>query len=284
MAVSENDKEIYYTLKKGYEGELMFDTFTEKLDLDCYIVNDLLLMVNNTLFQIDTLIICQSSIYVFEVKNYEGDLYFKGDRLLRKSGREVKNPLVQLKRCLSLLRQLLQTLGFQIPIEGNVVFINPECTIYQAPLDEPIIYPNQVNRYLRNFNNTPSVLNGKHKKLAGQLIKLHIEKSPYLRIPVFDYEQPRKGIACAVCDSFEVSLVGNKCVCGKCGHGEDIESAVLRNVREHMLLFPENKVTTNAIFEWCQVIGSKKRISRILGRNFNIVGATKGTCFIERHK
>lgn len=284
MELSEKDKEILYNLQKGFEGEVMFDSLTERLDLDCYIINDLLLMANNTLFQIDTMIICQNTIYVYEVKNNEGDLHFKRDRFLRKSGKEIKNPLEQLKRCLSLLRQLLHSLGYSIPLEGNVVFINPECTIYQSPLDEPIIYPNQVKRYLRNFNKTPSQLYGMHKKLADQLIKLHIEKSPFSRVPVYTFDQQKKGITCASCDSFEISIEGNKCLCCHCGHEEDVESAVIRNAREYMLLFPDRKITTNAIFEWCGVIDSKKRISRILGRNFEIVGVTKGTYFVEKPK
>ncbi len=283
--LSENDKEMLTSLKKGYEGEVMFDKMTEKLGSDCYILNELLLKVNNTLFQIDTLIIYQYTVYVYEIKNFEGDLFYKGDSLLRKaSGFEVKNPLPQLKRAMSLLRQLLQSLGFQISLDGNAVFINPECTIYQAPLNEPIIFPNQVKRYLFNLNTVPSALNGKHKKLADALIARHIEKSPYTRVPSYHYDQLKKGITCAKCDSFSISVYGRKCVCGDCGHKESVESAVLRNVREFMTLFPDRKVTTNAIFEWCRVIDCKKRIRRILKMNFEIVGVHKGAYYVEKTK
>ncbi|MFT8321605.1 MAG: NERD domain-containing protein, partial [Bacillus sp. (in: firmicutes)] len=43
MNLSVKDKQRYYNLKKGYEGEVMFDLLTEKLACDCMILNDLLL-------------------------------------------------------------------------------------------------------------------------------------------------------------------------------------------------------------------------------------------------
>jgi hypothetical protein len=57
MNLSVKDKQHYFNLKKGYEGEEMFDTLTENLQCECFILNDLLLKTNNTIFQIDTLII-----------------------------------------------------------------------------------------------------------------------------------------------------------------------------------------------------------------------------------
>ncbi|MDQ1144320.1 hypothetical protein QE429_001147 [Bacillus sp. SORGH_AS 510] len=43
MELPEEDKKNYYSLKKGYEGEVMFDLLTEQIQSDCYILNDLLL-------------------------------------------------------------------------------------------------------------------------------------------------------------------------------------------------------------------------------------------------
>lgn len=54
MNLPENDNQYFLNLKKGFEGEVMFDLLTEKLQCNCYILNDLLLKVNNTMFQIDT--------------------------------------------------------------------------------------------------------------------------------------------------------------------------------------------------------------------------------------
>lgn len=76
MTLSEKDSQRYFHLKKGYEGEVLFDELTEKLQCECLILNDLLLKVNNTILQIDTLIIFSKNVYFYEVKNFEGNYYY----------------------------------------------------------------------------------------------------------------------------------------------------------------------------------------------------------------
>jgi len=107
MNLSDKDKQYLFNLNKGFEGEIMFDSLTEKLLCECYIVNDLLLKVNNTAFQIDSLIITAETIYFFEVKNYEGDYYYEADRFYKKAKSEVSNPLHQLVRSESLYFKVL---------------------------------------------------------------------------------------------------------------------------------------------------------------------------------
>ncbi|OIJ17034.1 nuclease [Anaerobacillus alkalilacustris] len=272
MSLSEKEKQHFFNLKKGYDGEKIFDALTEKIQCECLILNDLLLKQNNTIFQIDSLIIFQESIYIFEVKNYEGDYYYESERLYKAPNFEINNPLIQLSRSESLLRQLLQNLGFSLPIYAYVIFINPEFTLYQTPLNKPFIFPTQINRYLEKLNKISSKLNEKHKVLADQLISLHINDSPFKLLPSYDYDHLQKGISCATCSSFSITIEGRKCVCKKCGHEEVVATSVLRNVNEFKLLFPNQKITTNIIHDWCKVVNSKKRIRRVLEKNFTIVG------------
>ncbi|MBM7693517.1 hypothetical protein JOC77_002957 [Peribacillus deserti] len=279
MSLSEKERHHYFNLKKGYEGEVLFDSLTEKLQCECFILNDLLLQLNNTTFQIDSIIISSDSIYFFEVKNYEGDYYYDSERLYKKPKYEINNPLNQLKRSESLLRLLLQNLGFNIPLISSVVFINPEFTLYQAPLNKPFIFPNQVSRYFENLNTLSTKLDRKHKMLADKLISQHMKDSPFKLLPSYEYEQLRKGITCLVCSSFSISVKGKKCICKECGHEEMVVTAVIRSVNEFKLLFPSQKITTNVIQDWCKVIESKKRIRRILLKNYKIVGVHQWTFY-----
>ncbi|MFK9092667.1 nuclease-related domain-containing protein [Bacillus salipaludis] len=283
MTLSEKDKQRYFRLTRGYDGELMFDALTEKLQCECYILNDLLFKVNNIMFQIDSLIIVSETIYFFEVKNYEGDYFYEADvdadRLYKKPKKEYTNPLYQLNRSESLLRQLLQNIGHHFPIEAQVVFINPEFTLYQAPLDKPFIFPTQVKSYLKNLDTTPSRINGKHRMLADKLISLHIEDNPYTTFPLYEYGRLRKGVTCEICNSFSISVQGKKCVCDNCGHDESVEAAVLRGVREIKLLFPDRKITTNLLFDWCRVVEFKRTIRKILEKNYKKVGVHQRTYF-----
>lgn len=187
MNLSTNDKQYYLNLKKGYEGEIMFDSLTENLQCECLILNDLLLKMNNTIFQIDSLVISPEAVFLYEVKNYDGDYYYETDRIYKKSKAEIINPLTQLLRSESLLRQLLHNLRLNLPIDASVVFINPEFTLYQAPLSKPFIFPTQINQYLNKLNRISSKLNEKHRILADKLIELNIEESPYNQLPPYKY-------------------------------------------------------------------------------------------------
>ncbi|MEH7236131.1 nuclease-related domain-containing protein [Bacillus sp. JJ1562] len=120
------DENNFAYLEKGWLGEKQFDELLLGLPNGCLILNNLLLKVNNTIFQIDSLLITQKKINIFEIKNNEGDYFFKNDRLHMINGKEIKNPHIQITRSESLFRQLLQELRFNVSVESQVIFINPE--------------------------------------------------------------------------------------------------------------------------------------------------------------
>ncbi|MFC5465719.1 nuclease-related domain-containing protein [Lederbergia graminis] len=281
MKLLNKDKQYYQSLLKGYEGEVLFDSLVEeKLQCDSIILNDLLLKLNKTTFQIDSLIITMGTIFLNEVKNLEGDYYYESDRLYTKSATEVSNPLTQLIRCESLLRQLLRSLGFNIPIHGVVIFVNPEFTLYKAPLNKPFIFPTQINNYFRQLNKITTKVNKEHRILADKLLSLHNTESPYKQIPAYEYDQLQKGITCIACKSFSVTVEGQRCTCLGCGEVERVENAVIRSVHEYKLLFPSRKVTSKSIDEWCKIINSQRRIKRILETQYTKMGANRWTHYV----
>jgi len=281
MQLTQEEKFHYFNLEKGYEGELKFDSMAENLQEERYILNDLLLKVKNSYFQIDTTLVSQEVIRLLEVKNFEGDFCLEGDKFfLVKTGREYKNPIVQLNKCASQFRQLLQDLKLNYLVEATLVFINPEFTLYNAQVDQPIILPNQVNRFLKSINDTSSKLNDDHQKLAQQLISLHQTNNPFTQAPNYQYDQLKKKIYCKFCSSFLVSLQNHWFVCANCRGHESVEEAILRNVKEFRLLFPERKITTTNIYEWCSVNLTKKTFYRILKKNFTSFGKTSDSYYI----
>lgn len=279
MIFTEKEKQRHYSLRKGYEGEVQYDIWMESLEIEHLIMNDLLLEVGGTTFQIDSLVIVQYEILVFEVKYYEGDYYYEGERLKKINGNEVKDPLLQLKRSISLLRQLFESLGFNIVIESSVVFNNPEFTLYQSPKDAPIIFPSQLNRYMKKLNKKQSKLTNLHRKIAEKLLELHTVDNPYKRVPKYEYEQLKKGIVCGDCHTFFEEPKGRSFTCGHCGRKESIESAIMRNTYAFKILFPDKKITTTAIHDWCNHVLSKKIIRRVLTKNLTLIRNNKLTYF-----
>ncbi|GAB3801864.1 NERD domain-containing protein [Virgibacillus kimchii] len=276
MHLPPNDKKNYLNLVKGLEGELRFDSFSEKLQCDCLVLNDLLLTSNNTSFQIDSLIITTDTIHLYEIKNFEGDYYYRDNRFYSMRHTEIVNPLHQLSRKETLLRPLLGKHGFKFPVDGNVVFVNENFTLYQAPVNEPIIYPTQLKNYFNNLNTIPSKLNKTHKMLADKLVSLHITDPPdKQKFPRYNFDQLRKGLCCGKCRSLTVMIEGKKSVCSNCNYNELVERTVVRAAKDFKLLFPEEKMTTSIIHDWCAGMGSKKQIRRILNQYFKSVNKNR---------
>ncbi|WP_090767780.1 hypothetical protein [Bacillus sp. OK048] len=125
---------------------------------------------------------------------------------------------------------------------------------------------------MEKLNSKTSNLNGKQQKLADKMISDHIIEPPYPKLPPYEYHSLEKGLTCAICNSFFISCDDRKAKCDQCGFVEEVESAVVRSVGEFKLLFPNLKITTNIIHDWCRVVESRKTIRKFLKKNFKTVG------------
>lgn len=279
------EKEVvqYYTsLAKGVEGEKKFADLLKGLQKNWLVLHDLLLEHNNSLFQIDTLIITENLLYLFDVKYFQGDYYIESGKWYTKSGQEVKDPILQLRRCKSLLRQFLQKYGYKIPVKGMIVFIHPEFTLYQSPKELPATFPTQINRLIKQLKEEPSELSKKHFKLSEILINNHIHENNYDKLPAYRYDQLKKGILCHACNSLKTFSKERRVVCSSCGHVESVDSAIIRSIKQFRLLFPDKKVTVTLIHDWCRIISSKKTIRRIIKTQLNLHGFGRSSEYVER--
>ncbi|MEC1522277.1 nuclease-related domain-containing protein [Neobacillus niacini] len=281
MSLTEDDLKQYLYLKKGYEGELAFDRLTAAtLNSDVYILNDIMLEINHSKFQIDSSLIIQDTIFPCEIKNFEGN-YFYNDGEFHFSGSKslITNPLHQVKRAETLLQQYLKKNGFHFRIVPYLVFINPKFFLYQAPQNDSIIFPPQLSSFMEKLNSKPPNLNGMQRKLADKMIADHIIESPYPKLPPYEYHSLLKGFTCAICNSFQIACGERKVTCKDCGFEEEVESAVVRSVEELILLFPSLKITTNIIHDWCGVVESRKTIRKFLTKNYKLMGHGKYSYF-----
>ncbi|WP_240376111.1 nuclease-related domain-containing protein [Bacillus piscicola] len=279
MALSAEDKRQFFKLKKGFEGEKKFDQLLTPLSGKFLGLGDLLFDHNQTLFQIDTLLLSGDSIYLFDVKTFEGDYTFEEDHWHSSSGVETRNPIHQLHRSESLLRQLLRHLRLDLPIVSYAVFVHSEFTLYQAKPSLPLILPTQLAHYVRKWHTEFSPPDQKYTQLAERLRSLHVEKSPYRRTPNYEYQQLRKGVVCENCPTF-MRFIKKFFHCPACKTLEPLEKAVIRSIHDFALLFPEATITTNVIYEWCNVVRSKRTIQKVLRNNFERTGHGKSTSYL----
>lgn len=271
MHLAREDHLNYQNLRKGYIGEKRFaHLLQEKLSCSPIILYDILLKLNNSEFQIDSLILFYKTIYLLEIKNFYGDYYYEEDNwYIKDTKKEIASPLKQVKRSDLLFKELLQKRGYQIQVLSYAVFVNPEFTLYQAPINAPLILPTQLNRLIKRLNEQPTNINKHHTKLAGELTDLHIQDNSYrTRIPNYTYGHLKKGITCHQCSAFLTKMVNQDFECTTCGYKERVRSSILRCIIEFNLLFPEQKITTTRIYDWCDGVASKKVIRHTLQEYF----------------
>jgi hypothetical protein len=282
MSLSVQERNYFLWQEKGYKGELMFDNWLSKLNNNFLCLNDLLLEYNNTLFQIDSTLISQNTVYRYEVKNNEGDYKYVDGRWYTLAGGEVKDPIIQMERSDPLYRQLLKDIGCNLPLKSFLVYVNPHYHLYHAPLNFSIYYPGQIQRLMDSLDVIPSNLTEKHMEFAKKLASHHINKNPFPRKLEYRFEQMKKGINCVSCGAFidPKGVDREQLVCHICGKEEGITEAVLRNIEELALLFPEMKITTNIVFDWCQLL-TKKVIWRVLTGNFRLVGFGRNANYVK---
>lgn len=280
--LTKSEASYHSHLEKGFEGELLFDKIVENLPDYFLVLNDLVLQCNSSIFQVDSVIISPITTYAFDVKNYEGDFYIEDDKWFSISKAEIKNPLLQLKRCDTLLRQLFQELKHSPTAQTKIVFVNPHFHLYHSPMNNSIIFPLQINRFLNQLTNLQTkVVLKKQQTLVDQLLNRHLNESPFQRLPTYSFDELNKGINCNQCFSFITKTVDKTLVCLHCRKKETITSGVLRNILEFRILFPDQLITTNIIFDWCKII-DKRTIQTILSNHLTRVGQKRASYYTER--
>ncbi|SFM21071.1 nuclease-related domain-containing protein [Salibacterium qingdaonense] len=280
MNLEPKDKLHYNHLEKGHEGEKKAGNWLKTIDRDAIILHDLLLEMNNSIFQIDFLVITWRTIYMFEVKNYDGNFILEENRWYILNGKEIKNPLLQLERTESLLRQLFQSHNWAVPIESYLLFMNPHFMLYQSPPDLPIIFPAQHQSFMETLNQPRPPLSPEQTQLAQELLTLHISSSPYRIMPEYSWDSLKKGIICPDCDTF-VQFHNYNVWCPVCRQRSSLENTVLGSVKEFQLLFPDKRITTPLIYEWTGIQGDKQRIQRILAKHFNKQKQGRHTYYVQ---
>ncbi|MDE1548148.1 nuclease-related domain-containing protein, partial [Jeotgalibaca sp. YN-L-12] len=169
---------------------------------------------------------CNGTIYLFEVKNYQGDCYFQDDQFFYPHHFEIKNPLHQASDNAIALKQLLRGKHFQI--KHWVVFTNPDFTLKQVKRTDPIILPNQIERHLEYLRHSSSPSTKADYELAMHLLQLDNPSAQlkYLDIPLYDFSHLKKGLKCRKCHVLSVEVSGRTCSCQKCSYREPVYQVV----------------------------------------------------------
>ena len=135
--------------RAGKEGEILAGKMIHQyLNEQDILFNNVEIVVHGRETELDYVVITKNGVFIFEVKNYSGELEGNEDdeywnKYKISSGnneyvKEVRNPIKQLKREIYLLKEYLKYYGIDLWINGYVLFVN-----MNSPIDSDYTINNE---------------------------------------------------------------------------------------------------------------------------------------------
>ncbi|MFC7685244.1 nuclease-related domain-containing protein [Ureibacillus sp. GCM10028918] len=176
----------------GYRGELKVDRLWKELTVP---TNALLIHNYETTndignsHQIDTIFVCPHFIFILEIKNISGSIWYEKDKhqLLRRKGtgevESFQSPFDQVQRHAERIERIVGRLGYSLPVLKAVVIAESSTIIGDVPNEFPIFHaiglPSEIKKLLLKYNNF--VLSQVHyEKLRNYLQSIH---KPSIYVP-----------------------------------------------------------------------------------------------------
>jgi len=126
--------------RAGDEGEdIAFEEISDILKEDDYIIRNVKLIYEDKRQEYDVIIVNRKGVYIIEIKNYVGRLYgseedyewkkYKTTEAGEKYVKEVRNPIIQVKREIHILAKYLLSKGINVWVDGYAYLINENAPI-----------------------------------------------------------------------------------------------------------------------------------------------------------
>lgn len=253
MALNGDEKRYLQNLRKGYAGERRFVEHFAQLKSPHILLADLNF---NTKYsgqiQLDLLLLIKNSLVIYEVKNYSGEWHF-GNESFSNENQEIPNPTIQALRSKNNFKRLLKGLGYEgVHVEVVVVFVNPDFTLYGAPLDKNVLLPSQINTHLNSLSKLPRPYDFTFSNLAEELRE---NESPgeafHKHIPHYTYSALSKGVFCSDCGVMVKRISQRSYQCPNCRLIGRNQEGVCKSINEFKLLFPNEQLTAVKLNQWC---------------------------------
>jgi hypothetical protein len=286
---AEFEKKLYRK-RAGYNGEKTLDYFLAQVDhSEMVILHDLRIPINDTHFQMDTLIITPNFFLIIDSKNYAGTLIFLPEfnqliRIQNDIEEGFSDPILQTKIQANQLKTFLVKHHITPPpIEYLVAISNKQAIIKNPTNDKEVSY-----RVFRSSNvafkippfyqkHTQSTLSKNDiKKIARHLIKANEPLIPDPKSMNLPFDKMVRGVQCPACETFGMDYHQGKWTCRVCGHKS--ADAHIQALRDYFLLYGPS-ITSKQFREFMKV-GSPSTAKRLLAcMDLTFLGTNKGRTY-----
>lgn len=276
-----------YRLERGAAGENMVVDYLEEFGQENWQVLTNLWLYEYGLFEIDLLLLTKTDIYIFEIKNYNGDFKYANSQCYFSDDVISHNPISQTQRAKVNLQNILIAAGMRVTVHAALVFTGEHADIdIQDSVDGlDVLTINQFRKFIYSISadENSSLNNGTrplyYKKIL-RIIERAERKSPYQPQPLTLLEQAnlRRGIKCANCGNFNLDTTRSYLICN-CGLHEPREMAIVRTICEYGVInFDKDLIAS----EVCAFFGgdiSTRTINRYLKKYFNPININYRSIF-----
>ncbi|MGM7634797.1 nuclease-related domain-containing protein [Bacillus sp. Hm123] len=285
-------EEAYGRHQAGYRGEQTVDYFLREVKRnDVFILHDIRLPAGEySFFQIDTVLLTPNFFLIMEVKNYSGQLLFKGDtrQLIRTlEGKEevFADPILQMRRQQRhFIDWLAQHNVYSIPVLTALVMSNSLARIDISPPNKNYInqiihaseIPDKIDALLKTYS-TPILQSHQLQFLSTQIIQ---QSNPYdlnimARFQVLEKDIV-KGVRCPACKRIAMTRMKRSWQCLSCHHVS--KNAHFEALQEYAQLFG-HKVTTKRLADFFQTESLNFTYKFLKSLQLKESGHTKNRCY-----
>lgn len=275
-ALDSNKQQELYRLERGAAGEKMVVNYIEEFGQGHWQILTNVWLYEYGLFEIDCLLLTETDIYIFEIKNYNGDFKYVNSQCYFSDDVISHNPISQTQRCKVNLQNILSAVGIRVDVHANLVFTGEHADIeiqdYIEDLD--VLTINQFRKLIYSIaNNEQTKLDtGSREINRGKILRVidrAKRKSPYQPQPLSPLEQSRlrKGIKCGNCGNFDLDTARSYLVCN-CGLHEPREMAIVRTICEYGVINFDKDLRIAELYSFFGGDVSESTISRYLNKYF----------------
>ncbi|MFC3419862.1 nuclease-related domain-containing protein [Salinicoccus hispanicus] len=272
-ALSAEDQRKLEALEIGFAGECAFDDWMDRYGEEQWRVYRDIWIDAGGPTQLDTMVVTESTVFIFDVKNYSGDYTYMNGRWSVNGRPIIKDVFVQLKRSLEKVHLMLRQIDPVIQAEGSLVFINEHFSFRtEGELGAQVVMRHGLKKYLQTMDESGVTMRMPIDMLCSRIESFFID-NPYPPPACDDdtYFSLKKGVCCCSCGGFRHAVMRYYLKCLECGNQEAKERAVLRSICEYGVLRNDRNLKVRDIYFYLNKMISERHIQSILSKYFSAV-------------
>ncbi|TDM42827.1 NERD domain-containing protein [Macrococcoides canis] len=255
-----NDTNVRDLEKKelGYIGEVIADELIHAHfgNDPCIYLTDLNYIINYTQVQIDSILIIENTLYIFEVKYFNFDLTYDGELYYLANGEVLHSLNNQLEKIKKLMRSV-----FEYKVDDIIVkpfFTNKDQKIYSKHANHYLT----MHNYKAFFNSIekPKFYN---QAVAAELIQMR-KPNDFDKPLEIRYHEVEKGTYCPDCFHKLEKSSERKYQCTQCDKIFTSRMIIEESFTDLPILFPNIVITTPLLYDWFGGQMSDRNLRRYL--------------------